>query len=180
MTQSVELLLDEAGDAEIRTQWDRLGDAGLPTSRRSTFSPSHAPHITLWAGDAVDPEDDAGLPGLLAGLDLELVVGSVMLFGPRRGSYVLVRAVVASTALLDLQQQVVRTLRMPAYAGFGDGRWSPHVTLARRVGADQVGPSLSLLAGPPPELLTRVRQARRWDSDAKQAWSLTPGCDRRS
>ena len=75
-------------------------------------------------------------------------------------------------ALLDLQQQVVRALRTPAYAGFEDGRWSPHVTLARRVAVDQVGPSLEALAGSPPELVTRVRHARRWDSDRKLAWSL--------
>lgn len=173
MTQSVELLLDEAADAEIRAQWARLGDAGLPTSRRSTPSPSHAPHITLWAGDTIDPEDDAALPRLFTDLDLELAVGSVMLFGPRRGSYVLVRAVVGSAALLDLQQQVVRTLRTPAYPGFAAGRWSPHVTLARRVVGDKVAPSLAALAGSPPELLGRAREVRRWDSDTKRAWPLT-------
>jgi 2'-5' RNA ligase len=169
----VELLLDDAGDREIRAQWDGLGNAGLPTARRSTPSPSHAPHITLWAGDLVDPVDDHALPELFTGLDLELVIGGVLLFGPRRGGYVLVRQVVASAALLDLQQRVVRTCRTRAYAGFEDGRWTPHVTLARRVAADQVGPSLAALAGSPPELLARVRRARRWDSDRKQAWLLT-------
>ena len=173
MTQSVELLLDDAADAEIRSQWDRLGDAGLPTSRRTRPSPSHAPHITLWAGDTIDRDDDAALPALLAGLDLELVVGSVMLFGPRRGGYVLVRAVVASAGLLDLQQRLVRALRTPAYWGFEADRWSPHVTLARRVTSEQVGPSLTVLAGSRPELLTRVRQVRRWDSDAKRAWAVS-------
>jgi 2'-5' RNA ligase len=172
VTQSVELLLDAAADAEIRAQWDRLGDAGLPSSRRITPSPSHAPHITLWAGDAIDPDDDTRLPGLFAGVELVLVVGSVTLFGPRRGSYVLVRAVVVSAALLDLQQQLLRTLRTPAYSGFEDGRWSPHVTLARRVRADQVSPSLAVLAGSPPELVVRVPHGRRWDSDAKVAWDL--------
>jgi len=173
VTQSVELLLDDAAAAGIRAQWDRLGDAGLPTSRRTTPSPSHAPHVTLWAGDAIEPDDDAALPALFVDLDLELVVGSVMLFGPRRGSYVLVRAVVPSAALLDLQQRVLRTCRTPAYRGFGAGRWSPHVTLARRVVPDRVGPSLVALAGSPPELLARVRSARRWDSDANRAWLLT-------
>ena len=175
MTQSVELLLDDATNAEIRAQWDRLGDAGLPTSRRTVPSPSHAPHVTLWAGDLVDPLDDERLPGLVADLDLELVVGGLLLFGPRRGGYVLVRQVVASAALLDLQQRVVRTLRTPAYRGFEDGRWSPHVTLARRVGRDQVGASLAALAGSPPELVGRVRSARRWDSDRRMAWRLWPG-----
>ncbi len=173
MTQSVELLLDEAADAEIRVQWDLLGDAGLPTSRRVQPSPSHAPHLTLWAGDIIDPADDEALPELFEGLDLALIVGSLLLFGPRRAGYVLVRQVVASTALLDLQQRVARTLRTPAYAGFEDGRWSPHVTLARRVGGDQVAPSLGALAGSSSELLTRVRRARRWDSDRRQTWLLT-------
>jgi 2'-5' RNA ligase len=172
VTQSVELLLDDATDAEIRAQWDRLGDAGLPTARRTQPSPSHAPHVTLWAGDAIDASDDALLPALFADLELELVIGSPMLFGPRRGSYVLVRQVVASRALLDLQQQVLRTLPAPAYPGFEDGRWSPHVTLARRVRADQVAPSLAVLAGSPPELVARVPHGRRWDSDAKVAWDL--------
>ena len=174
MTQSVELLLDAVADREIRGQWDLLADAGLPTSRRTQPSPSHAPHVTLWAGDAIGPADDAALPALFAGLDLELVVGSLLLFGPRRAGYVLVRPVTASVPLLELQHQVVRACRTPAYSGFEDGRWTPHVTLARRVAVDQVGPSLAALAGTPPEILARVRSARRWDSDQKRTWLLTP------
>jgi 2'-5' RNA ligase len=173
MTQSVELLLDDATDAELRRQWDRLGDAGLPTARRIKPSPSHAPHLTLWAGDVVDAADDRVLPELFADLDLELMIGSLMLFGPRRGCYVLVRQVVASKPLLDLQQQVVRTCGTRAYPGFQSGRWSPHITLARRVRVDQVSPSLAALGGAPPELVTRIRHARRWDSDRKLAWLLT-------
>ena len=161
MTQSVELLLDPVADAAVRAQWDLLGDAGLPTSRRTEPSPSHAPHSTLWAGAEVDPADDQALPGVFAGLDLELVVGNLLLFGPRRHGYVLVRPVTPSAALLDLQQRVVRALGAPAYAGFEAGRWTPHVTLARRVGLEQVGPSLQALADAPPERVTRVRRARR-------------------
>jgi 2'-5' RNA ligase len=173
MTQSVELLLDDATDAELRRQWDRLGDAGLPTARRTKPSPSHAPHLTLWAGDVVDAADDRVLPELFSELDLGLVIGGLMFFGPRRGGYVLVRHVAASKALLHLQQRVVRTCRTRAYPGFEGGRWSPHITLARRVRVDQVGPSLAALAGSPPELVARVRRARRWDSDRKLAWPLT-------
>lgn len=173
MTQSVELVLDAAAEFEIRAQWDLLGDAGLPTSRRTEPSPSHAPHITLWAGDEIEPADDEALPALFAGLDLDLVVGNVLLFGPRRLGYVLVRPVTPSAALLELQHQVVRTLAAPAYPGFDAGRWTPHVTLARRVAVDQVGPSLHALAAAPAELDARVREGRRWDSDRKQTWLLT-------
>ena len=66
MVQSVELLLDEESDAAIRAQWDLLGDAGLPTARRSGPSPHHAPHITLWAGEALSSETEEALPGCSA------------------------------------------------------------------------------------------------------------------
>ena len=63
-----------------------------------TPSPHHAPHITLWAGDRVDPEVDLALPRLFGGLDLELVIGGVLLFGPHQTGYVLVRQVMVSAA----------------------------------------------------------------------------------
>ena len=173
MTQSVELLLDAVADAEIRAQWDRLGDAELPTARRTEPSPHHAPHLTLWAGDSVSAETDAALPGLFRGLDLEVVVGSVLLFGPRRGAYVLVRQVPVSAALADLQRQVAELCGARPQGQFGDGRWSPHVTLARRVATEQVGSALTALAGSAAELTAAVRQARRWDGDRKQAWWLS-------
>jgi len=173
LTQSVELLLDDAADAAIRDQWDRLGDAGLPTARRSEPSPHHAPHVTLWAGDRLSAAADTRLLPLFADLGLELMIGGVLLFGPRRWGYVLARQVVVPTDLAALQQRVVEVCG-PGYGQFGDGRWSPHVTLARRVGVDQVGPALEALNRAPTELTATVRHARRWDGDRKIAWPLTP------
>src|SRR3712207_2388126 len=137
MVQSVELLLDDATDAAIRSQWDSLGDAGLPTARRSQPSLHHAPHINLWAGDRLDAEVDALLPSLFGRLDLRLLIGSIMLFGPQRGRYILVRQVVVSAALAEIQRRVVQVCGGGFSRQFVDGRWSPHVTLARRVGMDQ-------------------------------------------
>jgi 2'-5' RNA ligase len=173
MTQSVELILDAAADAAIRAQWDRLGDAGLPTARRPGRSPHHAPHLTLWAGDAVSAEAEATLPALFADLDLELVIGSLLLFGPSRGSYVLVRSVPVSAALGRLQRRVAEVCSASPGGQFGDGRWSPHITLARRVAVHQVGPALAVLGDAPAELAATVRQARRWDGDRKRAWWLS-------
>jgi 2'-5' RNA ligase len=172
MTQSVELLLDDATEAAIRDQWDRLGDAGLPTARRTEPSPSHAPHVTLWAGGRLDAEVDARLPSLFDDLDLRLLIGSLMLFGPRPWGYVLVRQVVTSTGLTTLQQRVMQ-LCGAGYGQFGDGQWSPHVTLARRLGVDQVGPALQVLSRAPAELAASVRRARRWDGSRRVAWPLT-------
>ena len=171
MTQSVELLLDGTADAAIRKQWDRLADAGLPTARRREPSPHHAPHITLWAGNRLGAAADARLPPLFTGLDLPLVIGGVLLFGPRPWGYVLTRQVVISTGLAALQQRVVEVCG-DGYGQFGDGQWSPHITLARRVGADQIGPALHALGRASAELAATVRQARRWDGDRKVAWPL--------
>ena len=173
MTQSVELLLDDAADTEIRAQWDRLGEAGLPTARRDEPSPHHAPHVTLWAGQRLEADVDALLPSLFGRLDLRLLIGSVMLFGPQRAGYILVRQVVVSTALAEIQGEVVRACGGGFSGQFLDGRWSPHVTLGRRVGVDQVGPALRVLAGAPAELTAVVRRVRRWDGDRRVAWPLT-------
>ena len=172
MTQSVELLLDDVADADIRAQWDRLGDAGLPTARRAEPSPHHAPHVTLWAGDRLSDAADAQLPPLFTHLDLELVIGGVLIFGPRRWGFVLARQVLVSTGLAALQQQVVAVCGR-GYGQFGDGQWSPHITLARRMHSDQIGPALQALGRARGELTSTIRRARRWDGDRKVAWSLT-------
>lgn len=173
MTQSVELLLDDAADARIRAQWDRLGDAGLPTARRTEPSPHHAPHLSLWAGGRLGDAAEAALPPVFVGLDLRLVIGGLLLFGPRRDEYVLVRQVLVSTALARLQQRVVEICGSGYGGQFADGRWSPHITLARRMHTDQVGAALQALSHAPAELTATVRRARRWDGDRKLAWSLT-------
>jgi 2'-5' RNA ligase len=138
MAQSVELTLDAAADARLTEQWARLAEAGLPTSQRPVPSPHHRPHITLYAGDAISSDAEAGLPGIVAGLDLSLRVGSVMLFGPRRGRYVLVRQVVVSAELLDLQRQIADICAASPDGQFGSGRWTPHVTLAPRIPGERV------------------------------------------
>jgi 2'-5' RNA ligase len=171
VTQSVELLLDEAAEAVVLGEWARLAEAGLPTEQRVDPSPTHRPHVTLWAGPAVPSEVDAGLPALVAGLDLPLLLGSLLVFGPRRGQVVLVRQVVASAGLLDLQAQVAERCGVEPDSHFAPGRWSPHVTLARRVPVDRLGAVLATL-GPLPDLEAHVRTCRRWDGDAKVAWDL--------
>lgn len=177
MAQSVELLLDRGGEDAIRAEWDRLAEAGLPTERRPTPSPSHRPHITLFAADVIPQGAELVLPSAVAGLDLPLVVGSPLVFGPRRGrpdSYVLVREVVPSIGLLEVQRRVSLMCEAAEDGQFAPGRWSPHVTLARRATADQVGRALTVLAAErAPDLAVRVTACRRWDSVAQRDWLLT-------
>lgn len=172
MTQSVELTLDARTDAAVREQWARLAEAGLPTEQRTQPSPSHRPHVTLFAADAIPAEADARLPELLTGLALELRIGGVLLFGPRRGSVVVVRQVVPDRALLELQAAVADLCGADPAGQFGPGRWIPHVTLARRTPTAQLGSVVTAL-GDLPELVALSRRCRRWDSERRETWELT-------
>jgi 2'-5' RNA ligase len=171
VTQSVELLLDAASEAVVLGEWARLAEAGLPTEQRVVPSPTHRPHVTLWAGPAIPSEVDAALPEIVAGLDLPLLLGSLLVFGPRRAQVVLVRQVVASAGLLGLQTRVADGCGTEPDSHFAAGRWSPHVTLARRVGVDQLGAVVAAL-GEVPDVSATSRVCRRWDGDVKKAWDL--------
>ena len=46
------------------------------------------------------------LPSIVSGIDLTVRVGAVMIFGPRNGSCILVRQVLASVELLELQHRI--------------------------------------------------------------------------
>ena len=172
MTQSVELTLDPGTDRAVRDLWARLAEAGLPTEQRTIPSPSHRPHVTLFAADRLDPGADDALPGLLVDLDLPLRVGGLLAFGPRRGSLVLARQVVVDRALLDLQTAVAALCGAGPDGHFGPGRWTPHVTLARRVPVERLSAVVQAL-GDLPELDAVSRGCRRWDSDQRVTWELT-------
>ncbi|GAA3627131.1 2'-5' RNA ligase family protein [Microlunatus ginsengisoli] len=173
MAQSIELLLDGRAEEAVRRQWNLLADAGMPSERRTGADENHRPHVTLFAADAVPEAAEAALPGLVAELDLELQIGALMLFGPRRGRCILVRQMTASIPLLELQARVAQACGADSAGQFGPGRWSPHVTLARRVPPDRLGAMLTTLgrtADTP--VLARVTGCRRWDGTRKTAWLL--------
>lgn len=170
MAQSVELLLDRESEGRVRYEWQALVGAGLPGEWRPA-SPSNRPHITLFAGSSIpDPEPElADLVRSAVGLQVEL--GALLLFGPRRGSYVAVRQVLPSVELLELQGQVASWCGALHGGQFGPGRWSPHVTLARRVPADDMFMLLRVLSGEP--ISATVTGCRRWDGRARREWLLT-------
>ena len=168
--QSVELLLDPATDTRVRDQWQLLVEAGLPSQARHT-GPTNAPHVTLAVRDAVDPAAEPRLRELAAALPLPVRLGPVAVFGRHR--YVLVLLLVVDTHLLALHAAVAGAL---GHHGLGDpltepGRWTPHVTLARGLGAVEVGRALEALGGSSPVEGAAV-DCRRWDSETRRAWSL--------
>jgi 2'-5' RNA ligase len=141
----------------VRAEWDALLDAGLPSAGRHPGA-SNRPHITLLVRTELPDLDVAELTAAEA---FPVTLGSPVLFGvgDRR---VLARAVVPSAALLALHAAV------HAAAGAGDdvphtvpGRWSPHVTLARRMRVDDLPRALPLLGG---DVHGMAAGLRRWDA----------------
>jgi 2'-5' RNA ligase len=173
MAQSVELLLDEAAELAVVAEWQWLRDAGLPTEWRTTPSPSHRPHVTLYAGTGLHDGAEEALPGLLADLDLTVELGAPLCFAAR-DRFVLVRQVVTTVELLALQTRVAELCGAGRGSHFGPGRFTPHVTLARRMTGTQVGSALDLLgaAGRLGERTAYLTRARRWDGTARRDWLL--------
>ena len=104
MVHSIELLLDTDSEAAVRQMWDGAFYAGLPAAAPS---PTSRPHATLVVADRISPDVDEALKPVLQHLPLPCVIGAAMVFG--RSPFVLVRAVVPSAELLDLQAEVARS-----------------------------------------------------------------------
>ena len=172
MAQSVELTLDSAAEAALVAQWDRLAAAGIAKPKRPEPHGHHLPHITLYAADAIPEGAESVLPEIVAGVNLTVHIGALMIFGPRKSESILVRHVAASVQLLELQQRVARACAADPAGQFGLGRWSPHVTLARRVSSDHLGTAVSVL-GSRGELDATIQRCRRWDGRRRIAWWLS-------
>jgi 2'-5' RNA ligase len=120
---TVELTLDPALDGQVRSVWQRLHAADLP-SLATHRHPTNQPHLTLAAADRLTPE----VTTALAGLPVEAVLDGLIFF-----ARAVVWRVEATDALRDLQAEVWRALtgteRNPQHA---PGAWTPHVSLALR------------------------------------------------
>lgn len=168
MVHSVELLFDADTDAAVRQVWRDLADAGI-RSLAGHRSPSNRPHVTLTVAAHLDDSVDAALGSLLDRLPLPCVLGAPMLFGAGR-ALALVRLVVPSVGLLDLQAQAHR-LSVPHMPNgplphTDPGNWTPHVTLARRLPADRLGTALGL-ARVTRDIRGTAVALRHWDGNAE-------------
>ncbi|MDO9380153.1 MAG: 2'-5' RNA ligase family protein [Nocardioidaceae bacterium] len=170
MVQSVELLLDAVTEAALRGQWDALAAAGLP-SQASHTGASNRPHVTLDARDEVVPDAETRLAGVASVLPVGVVVGSPTVFGRlgTRSGLILVRSVVVDATLLALHAAVHDAVGPGGSPTSAPGRWTPHVTLARRMDADQVAGALRVLDGAD-DLVGEATVLRRWDGEARREW----------
>ena len=160
--RSIELVLDPAADAAVRTVWDALVEADLPSLGRSA---TNSPHVTLSAGDALPVPTGFDTP-----VPATLRLGGVLLFPAGPGRSVLVRAVVVDPALADFHRSVHR-----AAPGGVDtslpGAWSPHVTLARRVRDEDLPRAVAVLRAAPLPVTLAVGGVRHWDGETR---TVTP------
>ncbi|WP_127783067.1 2'-5' RNA ligase family protein [Rhodococcus sp. X156] len=170
--QTVELLLDAGLDDGVRQLWDRLIAAGQHSQGVRTDS-SNRPHVTLAVARHLDSAlEPAITAAVAAALPLPLTLGGLLVFPAGRAT-TLACAVVPSAALLALHAAVsaVVGVHLPHTA---PGAWSPHVTLARRVRPEQLGPAVQVLGRA--ELAGTAAAARRWDGTARREWLLQEPC----
>jgi 2'-5' RNA ligase superfamily len=173
MVHSVELIFDDDTDAAVRRVWDELMAAGV-RSQAGHRSPSNRPHATLTVAEGMDAAVDTALRPVLARLPLECTIGAPMLFGGR--AFTLVRLLVPSAELLALHQEVHRLClpHMPngVLPHADPGHWTPHVTLARRVPADQL-PAAFAVASVTRDVRGRAVGLRHWDGDEKIEYPIS-------
>ncbi len=171
MPQTIELTLDDELDSAVRAEWDVLAGAGLP-SQAMHLGISNAPHVTLGVASALDVATTVRLAAVP--LPEQIRLGGLLVFRGRRSS-VVSRAVVPSVALLATHAAVAEAmadapdrpdLTLP-------GRWTPHVTLARRLDPVRLAQALDLLADVPRELVGAPSALRHWDSDARAVHILS-------
>ncbi|NQX25998.1 2'-5' RNA ligase family protein [Microbacteriaceae bacterium VKM Ac-2854] len=151
--RSIEMTFDAATEARLRDDWARLAEAGLPSLALHTAA-SNRPHVTLVAG--ADLAVPTGVPALPAAIDF----AGLLLF-PHGDRFVLAWSVVRSRELDELQRSVWHPDALPTSQ---PDAWTPHVTLSRRLSADQVAAALPLLGAPFAGAATGVRF---WDGETK-------------
>jgi 2'-5' RNA ligase len=159
MVHSIELVFDADTEAAVRRIWDNLAAAGIPSQ-----APAARPHVTLTVAERIAPDVDALLVSLARRLPLGCAVGASLLFG--RSKAVLARLIVPTADLLAIHAEAHRLchphLLPEPMPNSLPGQWTPHVTLARRVGPAQLGRALRI-AGRPPHLDGSFAGLRRWD-----------------
>jgi 2'-5' RNA ligase len=173
VTQSVELLLDDELDAMVRLEWGKLLAADLPSQGRHTGE-TNRPHITLTVASSVLAYLETALKAELTGqLPVPVRLGGLIVFSGRADRYILARSVVPNLELLELQASCAALFDgLPGVSPqLLPSAWTPHVTLAHDIPAEEIGPAIGALGRIAERTGTGVA-VRRWDSDKKHAWRV--------
>lgn len=154
MLHAIELLPDEAGQDQVRRDWQALREAGLP-SQLDHRGATNAPHVTVVAAPDIAPAaEDVAVERLGPLLPATArTAGLVVLGGARVTVARLVEVDDALTAAVGAVRAAVPDRQHPS--------WLPHVTLARRLPRSDVQRAVDVL-GHDDVVLTLTR-LRRWD-----------------
>src|SRR5690606_3584907 len=148
MVHSIELVFDTTVETAVRDIWSTLARHDLRSP-----APGSRPHATLTVAERIDDAVHEALAPLTERLPLPCVIGAPLIFG--RGRAVLARLLIPSGELLELHAAVYRGSLPHLTPGpmphTEPGQWTGHVTLARRVGPDQLARAVEL-AGRPTEI----------------------------
>ena len=168
MVHSLELLFDRHTEAALRRIWDDLATADIVSQ-----PPAGRPHVTLVVADGIADDVDALLRPVADQLPLSCTVGPSLFLGPTNA--ILARLIVPTAALLDLHAQVHRLSHDHLQPGPGPhsvpGRWTPHVTLARRVGDAALRGALNF-AGAPAQIDGSFAGLRRWNGTTRVEYPI--------
>ncbi|KQO62396.1 2'-5' RNA ligase family protein [Curtobacterium sp. Leaf261] len=166
--RSLELTLDPAGDAAVRSWWTALADAGLP-SLAMHDAPSNRPHLTVaaWPTTGAEPR----LQTVVGDRPRSLRFGGSVLFDAGRGRFVLARQIVVDADLAAFHLAVHRAVPDGEERTL-PGRWTPHMTISRRLTPERVGAALTALAEVPMPETVGVAGIRLWDGETKTVTDL--------
>lgn len=162
---SVEALPDTRIEVAVRADWQRLIEADLPSAGRHP-SESNRPHVTLAVRDDLSTDAGRELARLGDALPVECRLGGAVVFAAGE-RFVLARPLVMTAALLRFHARIVDLIGPPPvrYAVTAANRWTPHITLARRMTAEQIGRALGIVGAP--TLEGELTGLRLWDAEAK-------------
>lgn len=152
---ALEFTLAEPDDRAVREIWEALVEAGLPSQGRHRGA-SNAPHVTVAARPKI-PEAmrEAAAAHIAAHLPAELAVEGLLTFTGRR------RSVVAlGVSLPEVLRRDVEAFR---HTWELEPAWTPHITIARHVGADELAAVSDIVTRGPLPTHVRVGALRYWD-----------------
>ncbi|MED7953722.1 2'-5' RNA ligase family protein [Streptomyces sp. BE303] len=174
--QTVELLCDAPFDRAVRTVWQRLADGGVDSLAHNTH-PGHRPHLTLASCARMPDGATERLDRLLRdALPLTVRLTGLLSFSARSRRRVLSLPVVPTLDLVLLHHRVWEALdgAEDPDQHYVPGRWSPHLSLTRRLTPEDVALAHTLL-GRHPDHVGSFDAARSFDSETQLARPLGAG-----
>ncbi|HET6625764.1 MAG TPA: 2'-5' RNA ligase family protein [Nocardioidaceae bacterium] len=171
MALAVCLLFDARTDAAVRSLWQRLEDAGVPTLLSHTHG-KHVPHLSYAVLRSFDVD------AVREAMDLLPDEGPMTLHFDALGMFRRSRSWLVPAVTSDIaarQERVVQAVESTGadvHRHYLPGVWVPHCTVAPRIRLDEL-PKLAALVYDVLPLVSTVEAAALVDSSTGDRWPLT-------